>query len=195
MHKKLDIKELRFKDTSFASLMNKRIYNVLLIATKYDSFILEDDGRIDEQIFNEYMSLNLRHPPRFMQVSTPEEALKELTNNHYELIIQMPNMDDVDMFSTAHRTKALFPDIPFVVLTPFSREVSKRLEKEDLSSVDYVFSWLGNSELLLAIIKLIEDAMNVEQDTESVGVQIILLVEDSIRLYSSALPTLYKLVL
>lgn len=195
MHKKLDIKELRFKDTSFASLMNKRIYNVLLIATKYDSFILEDDGRIDEQIFNEYMSLNLRHPPRFMQVSTPEEALKELTNNHYELIIQMPNMDDVDMFSTAHRTKALFPDIPFVVLTPFSREVSKRLEKEDLSSVDYVFSWLGNSELLLAIIKLIEDAMNVEQDTESVGVQIILLVEDSIRFYSSALPTLYKIVL
>ena len=195
MDKVLDIKELRFKDTSFASLMNKRIYNVLLIATKYDSFILEDDGRIDEQIFNEYMSLNLRHPPRFMQVSTPEDALRELAANHYELIIQMPNMDDVDMFSTARKTKTLYPDIPFVVLTPFSREVSKRLEKEDLSSVDYVFSWLGNSELLLAIIKLIEDAMNVELDTESVGVQIILLVEDSIRFYSSALPTLYKIVL
>lgn len=191
----LDIKGFRFKDTSFASLMNKRIYNVLLIATKYDSFILEDDGRIDEQIFNEYMSLNLRHPPRFMQVSTPEDALRELANNHYELIIQMPNMDDVDMFSTARKTKALYPDVPFVVLTPFSREVSKRLENEDLSSVDYVFSWLGNPDLLLAIIKLIEDAMNAEQDTESVGVQIILLVEDSIRFYSSALPTLYKIVL
>ncbi len=190
-----DIKEFRFKDTSFANLMNKRIYNVLLVATKYDSFILEDDGRIDEQIFNEYMSLNLRYPPRFTQVVTEAEALVELETNHYELIIQMPNMDDLDIFSTARLAKAKHADIPFVVLTPFSREVSKRLSQEDLSSVDYVFSWLGNPDLLLAIIKLIEDAMNAEHDTESVGVQTILLVEDSVRFYSSALPTLFKIVL
>lgn len=190
-----DIKEFRFKDTSFANLMNKRIYNVLLVATKYDSFMLEDDGRIDEQIFNEYMSLNLRYPPRFTQVSSEVDVMKELEENHYELIIQMPNMDDLDMFALAHTIKAKYTDIPFVVLTPFSREVSKRLAREDLSAVDYVFSWLGNSDLLLAIIKLIEDAMNVEHDTESVGVQIILLVEDSIRFYSSALPNLFKIVL
>ncbi len=85
--------------------------------------------------------------------------------------------------------------IPIVVLTPFSKEVSKRIANEDLSAIDYVFSWLGNSELLLAIIKLIEDKMNAPDDTASVGVQIILLVEDSIRFYSSALPHLYKFVL
>lgn len=190
-----DIKQFRFKDTSFANLMNKRIYNVLLVATKYDSFMLEDDGRIDEQIFNEYMSLNLRYPPRFTQVSSDADALRELEENHYELVIQMPNMDDVDMFSLARTIKSRHEDIPFVVLTPFSREVSKRLAKEDLSAVDYVFSWLGNSDLLLAIIKLIEDSMNVEHDTQSVGVQVILLVEDSIRFYSSALSNLFKIVL
>lgn len=190
-----NIKQFRFKDTSFANLMNKRIYNVLLVATKYDSFMLEDDGRIDEQIFNEYMSLNLRYPPRFTQVSSDADALRELEENHYELVIQMPNMDDVDMFSLARTIKSRHEDIPFVVLTPFSREVSKRLAKEDLSAVDYVFSWLGNSDLLLAIIKLIEDSMNVEHDTQSVGVQVILLVEDSIRFYSSALSNLFKIVL
>lgn len=195
MKKIPDIKEFRFKDTSFANLMNKRIYNVLLIATKYDSFILEDDGRIDEQIFNEYTSLNLNYPPRFTQVVTEEEALIELSENHYELIIQMPNMDETEMFSTAKHIKTEYDDIPFVVLTPFSREVTKRLSQEDLSGVDYVFSWLGNPDLLLAIIKLIEDAMNAEHDTESVGVQVILLVEDSVRFYSSALPTLFKIVM
>lgn len=190
-----DIKDFRFKDTSFVDLMNKRIYNVLLIATKYDSFILEDDGRIDEQIFNEYVSLNLSNPPRFTQVRTKAEALKELRLNRYELIIQMPNMDDTDMFAISRGIKEKYPEIPFVVLTPFSKEVSKRLAQEDMSAIDYVFSWLGNSDLLLAIIKLIEDAMNVEQDTESVGVQVILLVEDSVRFYSSALPILFKIVL
>lgn len=195
MEKSIDIKSFRFVDTSFDSLMTKRIFNVLLIATKYDSFMLEDDGRINEQIFNEYTSLNLSYPPRFTQVVTKEEALMELNENHYELIIQMPNLDEADMFSTATHIKQLYPDTPFVVLTPFSREVSKRLASEDLSGVDYVFSWLGNPDLLLAIIKLIEDSMNVEHDTESVGVQAILLIEDSIRFYSSALPTLFKIIM
>lgn len=195
MEKLPDIKAFRFKDTSFANLMAKRIFNVLLVATKYDSFMLEDDGRIDEQIFNEYTSLNLSYPPRFTQVVTDEDALRELENNHYELIIQMPNMDETDMFATAKHIKKLYPEIPFVVLTPFSREVTKRLSNEDLSGVDYVFSWLGNPDLLLAIIKLMEDAMNIEHDTQNVGVQVILLIEDSVRFYSSALPTLFKIIM
>ena len=190
-----NLKDLVFRDTPFANLMNKRIYNVLLIATKYDSFMLEDDGRVDEQIFNEYTSLSLRYPPRFTQVTTEEEALNELKNRNFELIICMPNMDNRDIFAAASEIKVHYPNIPIVVLTPFSKEVSKRIANEDLSAIDYVFSWLGNSELLLAIIKLIEDKMNAPDDTASVGVQIILLVEDSIRFYSSALRHLYKFVL
>lgn len=190
-----DFQNLVFKDTSFANLMNKRIYNVLLIATKYDAFMLEDDGRVDEQIFNEYTSLSLRYPPRFTQVTTEEEALAELKDRNFELIICMPNMDNRDIFAAAKEIKIHYPNIPIVVLTPFSKEVSKRIANEDLSAIDYVFSWLGNAELLLAIIKLIEDKWNAPDDTKSVGVQIILLVEDSIRFYSSALPHLYKFVL
>ncbi|MDR1437375.1 MAG: phosphoenolpyruvate synthase [Candidatus Symbiothrix sp.] len=195
MERTIDIKQLVFKDTSFASLMNKRILNVLLIATNYDAFMLEDDGRIDEQIFNEYTSLSLRYPPRFTQASTGEEALAFLLQMHFDLVICMPNMDNTDIFATANHIKSLYRDIPIVVLTPFSREVTKRISQEDMSSIDYVFSWLGNAELLLAIIKLLEDRMNVDDDIQSVGVQTILLVEDSIRFYSSALPHLYKFIL
>jgi len=184
-----------FKDTSFANLMTKRIYNILLIASKYDAFTLEDDGRVDEQIFNEYVSLNLRYPPRFTQVSDDREAMDALEKNSYELIIIMPgDMKHID-FETAKSIKARFSEIPIVVLTPFSREVSNIMEKADLSAIDYVFSWLGNTDLLLAIIKLIEDKMNVDADIESVDVRVILVVEDSIRFYSSILSNLYKFVL
>ena len=189
------LKDIVLRDTPFADLMNKRIFNVLLIATKYDSFMLEDDGRVDEQIFNEYTSLSLRYPPRFTQVTTKDEALSELADRNFELIIVMPNMDQRDIFAAAKQIKAHYPSIPIVVLTPFSREVSKRVASEDLSSIDYVFSWLGNAELLLAIIKLVEDKWNAPNDVASVGVQIILLVEDSVRFYSSALPHLYRFVL
>jgi len=191
----IDMNQLVLKDTSFASLMNKRVLNVLLIATKYDAFMLEDDGRIDEQIFNEYTSLSLRYPPRFTQVTTEEEALDALKQTHFEMVICMPNMDNKDIFATANQIKSLYPEISIIVLTPFSIEVSKRISQVDLSSIDYVFSWLGNAELLLAIIKLMEDKMNVDDDIDSIGVQTILLIEDSIRFYSSALPHLYKFVL
>lgn len=189
------LKDIVLRDTPFAELMNKRIYNVLLIATKYDVFTLEDDGRVDEQIFNEYTALSLRYPPRFTRVTTKEEALSELQDRNFELIIVMPNMDNRDIFADATDIKHCYPHIPIVVLTPFSHEVSKRVAREDLSAIDYIFSWLGNSELLLAIIKLIEDKWNAPNDSASVGVQSILLVEDSIRFYSSALPHLYRIVL
>lgn len=195
MSKIPDVKEFTFRDTSFANLMNKRIYNVLLLATKYDAFMLEDDGRVDEQVFNEYTSLSLSSPPRFTQVTTEEEALQVLADRNFELIICMPNMDNRDIFQAATEIKSRYPNIPIVVLTPFSKEVSKRVANEDLSAIDYVFSWLGNSELLLAIIKLVEDNMNTPFDTTSAGVQIILLVEDSVRSYSAALPLLYHFVL
>jgi len=193
--KAYDISQLRFRDTPFVKLMNKRIYNILMVASRYDMFILEDDGRVDEQIFNEYTSLNLRYPPRFTQVGSNKEALAELKQNHYELIICMPNMDSSDTFDLAKQIKARHSGIPVVLLTPFSKAVTQSLSREDLSGIDYVFSWLGDTDLLLAIIKVVEDRMNVEHDVKTVGVQTIMLVEDSVRFYSSALPLLYKFVL
>jgi len=174
--------------------MTHRIYNVLLYASKYDAFVLEEDGRIDELIFNEYTSLNLRYPPRFTLVSSEEQANALLKERTFELIISMPSGDSINPFQWAKSVKQRFPEIPIVVLTPFSRSVSKRIANEDLSAIDYVFSWLGNSDLLLAIIKLIEDKMNVEEDVDSVGVQVILFVEDAIHFYSSIVPHLYKFV-
>ncbi|MDR1527241.1 MAG: phosphoenolpyruvate synthase [Dysgonamonadaceae bacterium] len=195
MERTTDMKRLVLKDTSFANLMNKRILNVLLIATRYDAFMLEDDGRIEEQIFNEYTSLSLRYPPRFTQVTTEKEALEAMANNLFNLVICMPNMDHSDIFASANHIKSAYPNVPIIVLTPFSKEVSRRIANENLSAIDYVFSWLGNAGLLLAIIKLMEDKMNVDDDIVEVGVQTILLVEDSVRFYSSALPLLYKFIL
>ncbi|MEA4986363.1 hypothetical protein SDC9_40389 [bioreactor metagenome] len=189
-----NIKQLYFKDTSFADLMKHRIYNILLYASKYDSFILEEDGRIDEQIFNEYTSLNLRYPPRFTLVSNEKDANKILTERDFDVIISMPSGDSINPFEWAKEVKMHYPNIPIVVLTPFSKSVSKRISNEDLSAIDYVFSWLGNPDILLAITKMLEDKMNVEEDVASVGVQVILFVEDSIHFYSSILPHLYKCV-
>lgn len=192
---RIKLNQLYFKDTQFANLMTKRIFNVLLVANPYDAFMLEDDGRIDEKIFNEYMNLSLRYPPRFTQVSTLEEAWMQLGNTMFDLVICMPGSDNSDSFDIAHEIREKYPHIPLVVLTPFSHGIRERMEHEDLSIFQYVFCWLGNNDLLVSIIKLIEDKMNLEHDIEEVGVQMILLVEDSVRFYSSLLPSLYKFVL
>ena len=192
---KKKLNQLYFKDTSFVDLMTKRIFNVLLVANPYDAFMLEDDGRIDEKIFNEYMNLSLRYPPRFTQVSTMEEAWQKLAKMNFDLVICMPGTDNSDAFDIAHSIKERYNNIPLVVLTPFSHGITARMEHEDLSIFEYVFCWLGNTDLLLSIIKLIEDKMNLEHDVKEVGVQMILLVEDSIRFYSSVLPNIYRFVL
>ena len=189
------LSQLYLKDTAFKDLMQRRIFNVLLISSSYDAFMLEDDGRVEEQLFFEYMALNLSSPPRFTQVSDYETAFSHLIAKKYDLVIAMPGVDISETFVQAKKMKWLYPEVPIVVLTPFSREVSRRLANEDFGGVDYVFSWLGNVDLLLAIIKLLEDKLNAENDINEVGVQLILLVEDSIRFYSSVLPTLYKFLL
>ncbi|MEX0987295.1 MAG: PEP/pyruvate-binding domain-containing protein [Bacteroidales bacterium] len=175
--------------------MQNRIRKVLIISSNYDFFMLEEDGRIDEQIFNEYVSLNLRYPPTFIQANTSSEAFEILEEQEIDLVIEMLNIADIDPFNLAKRIRKAYENIPIVVLTHFNREVSLRLEKEDLSAIDYVFCWLGNADLLLAIIKLIEDEMNADHDIDEVGVQAIMLVEDSIRYTSSYLPELYRIVL
>ena len=183
------------KDVSFVNLMMRRIYNVLIVANPYDAFMLEDDGRIEEKIYNEYMELGLRYPPTFTQVSTTEEAAQVLRSTVIDLVICMPGNADNDAFDVARDIKGKFPSIHCVVLTPFSHGITKRMENEDLSIFDYVFCWLGNTNLILSIIKLIEDKMNLEHDIREAGVQMILLVEDSIRFYSSILPNLYNYIL
>jgi Phosphoenolpyruvate synthase/pyruvate phosphate dikinase len=191
----LDPFSIEFTNPSFDKLMQRRIHKVLLICSSYDAFILEEDGRIEEQIFKDYVSLNLRFPPSFTRVCSGQEALALLKKESFDLIISMLNIGEVDIFKLAHTFKEIDPFTPVVVLTHFSREVSLKLEKEDLSAIDYVFCWLGNADLLLAIIKLIEDKMNADNDLLEIGVQAIILVEDSVRYYSSYLPTLYKVIL
>jgi CheY-like chemotaxis protein len=183
-----------FAETAFNQLMKKRISHVLLLCSSYDAFILEEDGRIDEQIFMEYVSLNLRYPPQFILASTAKETLEILRSEPIDLIITMLSVDDMDVFAMAKQIKSEIADISIVLLTAFSRDASMKLGQADTSAIDYVFSWLGNADLLLAIIKLIEDKMNVEHDVKEVGVQTIILVEDSVRFYSSYLPHIYKII-
>lgn len=184
--------QLYLKDTAFQALMQQRIFNVLLVASPYDAFMLEEDGRIEEQLYFEYVALNLSSPPRVTQVTNTDEALEAIEGKQFNLVIMMPGVDLSETFMGARRIKEVNPGLPIVVLTPFSKEVSRRIASEDLSGIDYVFSWLGNMDLLLAIIKLLEDKLNADNDINDVGVQMIMVVEDSVRFYSSVLPHIYR---
>ena len=188
------LSRMYLKETSFQALMQHRVFNVLLIASPYDAFMMEEDGRVEEQLYNEYVALNLSSPPRVNRASTMTEALEMMRQKPFDLVVAMPGGDISETFDGAALIKDEFPAIPLVVLTPFSKEVSRRLAMQDLSTVDYVFSWLGNMDLLLAIIKLLEDSLNAD-DVTDVGVQCIMLVEDSVRFYSSVLPHIYKFLL
>ncbi len=190
----MDLQKYDFADTSFGLLMQKRIHRVLLICSNYDNYMLEEDGRIDEQIFNEYVSLNMRYPPIFVQTDNDVDAFRILQEDKVDLVISMISLKGSDVFALAKRIKDKYPNIPIVVLTYFSREVSLRLQGEDLSAIDYVFCWLGDASLILAIIKLIEDKMNAQHDID-IGVQAIILVENSIRYISAYLPNIYRIVL
>ena len=185
---------LVLRETQFVDLMLKRIFNILIVANPYDAFMLEDDGRVDEKIFSEYARLGLSSPPRFFRVSSLEEAEAELERTTFELVICMPGTGSSDVFDIAREIKSKYEKVPIVILTPFSHGITKRMQNEDLSIFEYVFCWLGNTELILSIIKLMEDKMNLDHDIEA-GVQMILLVEDGIRFYSSILPNLYNFVL
>ncbi|MDA3886762.1 MAG: phosphoenolpyruvate synthase [Candidatus Delongbacteria bacterium] len=184
-----------FEDTKFELLMPERISEILLICTDYDAFSLEEDGRIEEQVFKEYGALNLRFPPHFHRVTSIEDAKELLNEKDFDLIITMHSHGFWDAFTINTELKSLYPNKPIVVLAPFSRDVLDKYETLEPEVSDYVFSWLGNSDILLAIIKLIEDKLNVENDVKIVGVQTIILVENSIRYYSSYLPELYKTIM
>ena len=130
------------KDVSFVNLMTRRIFNVLIVANPYDAFMLEDDGRVDEKLFDEYMELGMRYPPSFSQVSTTEEAEQVLKTTDVDLVICMPGNADNDAFAVARDVKRMAPQIPCVVLTPFSHGITKRIENEVMSTIHNGFSWL-----------------------------------------------------
>ncbi|MEN6619867.1 MAG: PEP/pyruvate-binding domain-containing protein [Rikenellaceae bacterium] len=181
---------------NYKTLMQIRIRKILMICSSYDAYTLEEDGRIEDQIYKEYVDLNLSNPPTFRWVTSSVDALKLLdSDNDFDLIISMFNVGELDVFNFSKKYKEDFPDIPFVLLTNFSKELSRIIENEDCSGIDHIFSWHGNADLILAIIKLFEDRMNADDDILGAGVQSILLVEDSIRYYSTYLPAIYKLVL
>ena len=176
--------------------MARRIRRILLVCNNYDNFSLEEDGRLDMRIAQEYTDLNLSGPPVFERVSSTREALDKLAaGERWDLVITLYNVGEVDVFDFATQMKEVSPDMPVVLLTSFSKEVYRQLEKRDHSSMDYIFNWNGSTDLIIAIIKLLEDSMNAPADILESGVQCILLVEDSARYYSTYLPLLYKLVL
>ena len=174
--------------------MEKRVRRILLVCNNYDSFALEEDGRIDVQIAQEYAELNLSNPPAITRAETTQEAL-ELFGEPFDLILLVYSAGGSEVWDFAAQAKQHLPQCPIVILSSFSKEVYQRVEKQDKSNVDYLFNWNNSTDLIIAIIKLIEDRMNAEHDILQEGVRAILLVEDSIRYYSTYLPLLYKLVL
>lgn len=182
--------------TDYQHLMDIRIRKILLICSSYDAYILEEDGRIESQINREYIDLNLSNPPSFIRVTSGDEALEALKGDgDIDLVITMYNIGEMDVFTLSKSIKATYPHIPVVLMTHFSNDIYRKIESEDRSAIDYIFCWHGNADLIIAIIKIIEDKMNADRDILQVGVQAILLVEDSVRYYSTYLPAIYKLVL
>ena len=188
------MKEL--KDIDNTTLINFRVRKILMICSNYDAFILEEDGQIENQIYKEYLDLNLTNPPKFVWVQTSAEA-REVLNTvvGIDMVISMYNVGDKDILNLASDLKEERPHLPFVLLTHFSKEVYRRLAQQNTSAIDYMFSWHGNADLIVAIIKLFEDIKNSDHDINEVGVQAILLVEDNVRYYSTYLPELYKMIL
>ena len=176
--------------------MKYRIHKILLVCCSYDGYILEEDGHIESQINQEYIDLNMSNPPSLTRVSSTAEALEALgEDDSYDFILTMYNVGEPDVFAFARIVKERHPQIPVALLTSFSKDIYRRIEEQDHSGLDYIFSWHGNTDLIIGIIKLIEDKMNADEDILEGGVQAILLVEDSIRFYSTYLPELYKLIL
>lgn len=188
------LKEL--KTTDYASLIKIKIHKILMICSNYDAFILEEDGQIETQIYHEYIDLNLSNAPQFIWTTTSDKADAIIDkDDHIDMVICMYNSGDKNIFTFAKHLKEMHPSVPFVLLTHMSNEINKRLSSFDTSDVDYIFSWHGNANLIVAIIKLFEDLANADFDILTLGVQAILLVEDSVRYYSTYLPGLYRLVL
>lgn len=176
--------------------MKRRIHRILLVCCSYDGYILEEDGHIESQINQEYIDLNMSNPPSLTRVSSTGEALDLLgRDSAFDFVLTMYNVGEPDAFTFGCIMKERYPNIPVALLTSFSKDIYRRIEDQDRSGIDNIFCWHGNTDLIIAIIKLLEDKLNADADILDGGVQAILLVEDSIRFYSTYLPELYKMLL
>ena len=176
--------------------MQHRIHKILLVCCTYDGYILEEDGHIESQINREYMELNMSNPPSFTRVESTADALEMLSNrSDFDFVLTMYNVGEPNVFDFAREVKKIYPSLPVVLLTSFSKEIYRQIDEQNCTAIDNIFCWHGNPELIIAIIKLMEDKLNAESDILEGGVQAILLVEDSVRFYSTYLPELYKILL
>lgn len=190
-----DLRTYEFEEVAFNELMQNRINKVLIVCSNYDFYMLEEDGRIDERIFNEYTALNLRYPPRFIHANSAKRAIRVLESDNIDLVITWLDIGNQNTFEVSKEIKNAFPQVPIVALSLYSSEVRKKIKSENAGVIDYVFHWNGNVDIFLAIIKLTEDRMNAEKDINEIGVKAILLVEDSLKFYSRYLPIIYKIIL
>lgn len=178
----------------FHELMQNKVYDVLLVSTPYDAYIMEEDGRLAERIINEYRGLNLSRPPRLTWVSTAEEALAALDTRKFELVITMARLADMDPFRLGQEVKKRKPDLPVILLSHEALPPECVLGPIRSRGIDNIFSWTGNTDLVLALVKSAEDRLNVQHDTQTAGVRVILVIEDSPEYRSALLPLLYKVV-
>ncbi len=176
----------------FHEIMSIKIREILLVASSYDAFILEEDGSLASRIINEYSGLNLSMPPRVTRTSSAHEALVLLKNKAFDLVVTMPNLDDMDAFSLGIEVKKTNPNLPVILLAHSTRTLQPIIDNQNISGIDKVFVWSGNSDLLLALVKNVEDRLNIENDTKKAMVRVLILVEDSPVYYSSFLPLIYK---
>ncbi|MDY7109719.1 MAG: histidine kinase, partial [Planctomycetota bacterium] len=177
----------------FQQLMPYRLREVLLVSSWYDSFILEEEGQVTDLILKEYDRLNLRYAPRLNTTPTAGEALEMLgSDRRFDLVIVTMHPGEMDPADFARKVRKITPHVPVVLLGYDNRELQELLESPDAEAFDRVFVWTGDARILLAIVKLIEDKRNVEHDTETVGVDVIIFVEDSVHFISSYLPMLYE---
>jgi CheY-like chemotaxis protein len=185
----LDAEE-RFE--GFENLMPFRVQNILLVSSLYDSFILREDGRLNELLIDESLELNLRQIPGITHVSSCAEALELARSNpQFNLIVTNLTVGDTNAADLATKVQAAGLDVPVVVLGYDYREIKNFVARNPVTDVDRVFLWQGTARILIAIVKYIEDKRNVLHDTRAMGVPVLLVVEDNIRYYSSFLPSIY----
>ncbi len=188
--------KFKFGEDIFHQLMQKRVRDILLVSTFYDAFIFEQDGRLSEQIFGEYRQLNLTTAPRITSVPTGEDALQKLNEQNFDLVITMMRIGEIGPFQLAKAVKEKQPDLPVLLLLNVASDyVIWENHAAEKQYIDDVFLWNGDTKLFLAMVKSVEDKMNVEYDTTHGLVRVILLVEDSVHYYSLFLPSLYSAVM